>query len=423
MIKGLNLKSEIVKYILVLMSGTVIAQLISYLLAPVITRLYTPAEAAEMGLYVRIISVGAAIATARYELALPIIKNHTHAFRLYRFTLRVLVNVILACLIVVSIPAFLSNNASDAFFYLSIPVALGFLALMNLGTNWSIRQKKFKVITYSKITNSLSGNLAKVGLGFLGVGYVGLIIGTVVGLVLGGFFFLYDFFKSKNEHQVSTRSSRNFLIAKEYSEFPRINLPHTLMDLGRDLLVALIIWQLYEKEDYGLYNHSYQMLRIPLVLVGSAIGQVFFQKCAQMVNEGKDIYPLALKSVRTLTLLSIVPFSVIFFYGEEMFAFVFGEDWRGAGTYSEIMAPWFLVNFIASPISSLPLILRKQKAFFKIAVVGSVLMLAALALPKLIYDVSIETNLWILSLTQMVYLVFVIFKIFGFIRNTNLEKN
>src|SRR5690606_39670666 len=73
--------SDLLKYIMVLMSGTLIAQLLGFIFAPIITRLYTPAEAGELGLFIRVISFGAAIGTLRYEQALPILKADTHSFR------------------------------------------------------------------------------------------------------------------------------------------------------------------------------------------------------------------------------------------------------------------------------------------------------------------------------------------------------
>lgn len=420
---SINIKSDLAKYIMVLMSGTMIAQIFSYLLAPIITRLYLPEEAAEMGLYVRIIGIGATIATLRYELAIPIIKSDSHSFRIYRFALRIVLNVFLISFIAIIVPTLFAENASDRLFYLLIPVGIGLLAFSNLGTNWSIRNKFFNTISISKISNSLTGNLSKVGLGFLNMGYIGLILGVVIGLLLSAIFFFRDFGTSKKEHQISSKSTRNYLLAKQYDEFPKINLPHTLLDLGRDLLVVFIIWQLFSKADYGLYNHSYQMLRIPLVLAGASIGQVFFQKCAEMYHKGEDIMHLAKKSVLILFLLSIVPFSIIFFFGEELFTYVFGEEWRGAGVFSEIMAPWFMVNFVSSPISTLPLVLRRQKSFFLLSIFGSTMLVISLVIPGYFLEKSINETLWIASILQSLYLVFVIFIIFRYIQTTNGKKN
>lgn len=415
----LNLKSEFLRYILVLTTGTVLAQVISYLFAPVITHLYLPEETAELGLFLRIVGVGAAMATLRYELALPIPKIDIHSFRLYQIALRSTLIISLLALIILLVPAGFSADIDELIFYLLLPVALLFTAIYNIGTNWSVRLKFFRSISLSKVTNSLFGGTLKIVFGIFQFGYIGLIIGATLGIIASNFWFVRDYLTARNKFKVSSRSKRNYVLAKQYKDFPRINLPHVLMDLGRDLLVAVLLLELFSKEDFGLFDHSYRMLRLPLVLVGLGIGQVFFQRCAEKVNNGEPIRDLLLRSVKTLALLSIIPFGVVFLYGEEMFAFVFGENWRGAGEFSEIMVPWFLINFISSPISSVPLILNKQKEFFLLSAGSAVLMVGSIVLPYYLYQASIEMTLWIMSVSQAIYLLFIIFKIFDFARNKN----
>lgn len=414
MLGRLNLKSEFLKYVVVLMSGTVTAQLIAYVFAPVITRIYSPEEGAELGLFLRIIGVGAALATARYEFALPIAKTHGHSFRLYRLSFFISIIVSIVSILILLIPVIKGGDLNELLFYGLLPLGIFLTALYSLGTNWAIRLKHFKLITYARISNSIVGNVAKVSFGVAELGYIGLILGTVIGLVFSSIWFLIDFGKAKKIYNVRPLSPRNLLLAKEYIEFPTINLPHTLMDTSRELLMAVIIMEVFSKEDLGLYDHSYRMLRLPLVFVGLALGQVFFQRCAELYNEGKDISGVIKKSLITLTLLSIVPFTTLFFYGEEIFEWVFGEKWRGSGTFSEIMVPMFMINFISSPISSLPLVLRKQKEFFKLAFVASVLMILSLLVPKYIFDADVKVTLWTLSITYSIYLIYVIIRIYKF---------
>lgn len=422
MIKKLNVNAEFLKYIVVLMSGTMIAQLVSYLFAPIITRLYTPEEAAELGLFLRIISVGAAIATARYENALPILKADVHSFRLYRVAIRLTTIVSIVAVLILIIPFVFEENLYSYVFYALVPVGIFLTAVFNLGTNWSIRLKKFKSITYSRVSNSIITNAAKVVFGFMHVGYTGLIFSTIGGLILANIWFIKDYFETKKVFKFKLKSPRNYLLAKEYKEFPTINLPHTLMELSKDLVVAVLLLEFYSKEDFGLFDHSYRMLRLPLVFVGLAIGQVFFQRCAEKINNGEDILPMISRAVKTLALMSIIPFTAVFFFGEEMFAFVFGDAWRGAGTYAEIMTPWFMVNFIISPVSTLPLILRRQKDFFKIAIFGTIMMIATITIPYLVYEADIQLTLWIVSISQALFLIFVLYKIFDFVKENNKQE-
>ena len=149
---------------------------------------------------------------------------------------------------------------------------------------------------------------------------------------------------------------------------------------------------------------------------------MFFQRCSEMYNRGEDILPLVKKSVKILTLVSIIPFGFVFFFGDELFVWVFSEKWRQAGEYSQLMAPWFMLNFIASPISFLPLILSKQTTFFKIAIAGAISMILCFWIPEYFFQASIETTLWIVSSSQVAYFLFIIFKTFQFVRESHPKR-
>jgi O-antigen/teichoic acid export membrane protein len=123
-----------------------------------------------------------------------------------------------------------------------------------------------------------------------------------------------------------------------------------------------------------------------------------------------------------LALISILPFTLIFLFGDDMFAYVFSEKWRGAGEFSQIMAPWFMLNFIASPLSFLPLVLKKQRQFFLMAAAGTSMMLLAIVIPSFVFDADIKVMLWALSLSQTAYFIFFIFKILDYVRKSNLER-
>jgi O-antigen/teichoic acid export membrane protein len=419
MIKTVYLKSEVAKNIILLTSGTAFSQIIAYILTPIITRLFSPDESAELGLYIRIVTAGAAIATARYELALPIIKLDQHSFRVYYFALRLTLFTSIAALLILLYPILFSKDFSRVFYYLSIPFGIALLAFHNLGTNWSIRMKLFKLISYSKVISSGVSNVLKVVFGLLHSGYIGLILGTIIGFIAGCFFFLKDFNARKTVYGITSRSPRNSVLAKQFIDFPKINLPHVLMDLTKELLIATIIWNLFSQREFGLYNHTFQMLRMPLVLIGTSIGQVFFQRCAEKINNGENVFKVATQSIKTLLIFSVIPFVLIFFFGNELFTIVFGEDWKEAGQYAEIMAPWFMFNFVASPISSLPLILKRQGSFFRLALFGSLLMICTLLIPRWLFNADMVLTLWITSICQAIYQIFVIYVILRFAKNWN----
>ena len=77
--------SDVFKSFTVLFSGTLMAQVIGYAIAPILTRLYSNAEMGEMLYYMRLIAFISSIATLRYEAALPLPKRDEHSYLMYRF--------------------------------------------------------------------------------------------------------------------------------------------------------------------------------------------------------------------------------------------------------------------------------------------------------------------------------------------------
>ncbi|MDB2657598.1 hypothetical protein N9Y60_06010, partial [Crocinitomicaceae bacterium] len=78
--------------------------------------------------------------------------------------------------------------------------------------------------------------------------------------------------------------------------------------------------------------------------------------------------------------------------------------------FSEIMAFWLMMLFVVSPLSSLPLVLRRQKEFFFISFIGSGIQLVGFGvLPFVIGNSSAdwEQILWFVALAQIGYFTFV----------------
>jgi O-antigen/teichoic acid export membrane protein len=255
-------------------------------------------------------------------------------------------------------------------------------------------------------------NGIKIISGIFNFGVIGLIISHLVGSAMAVIVFLREYFVNKSTKGLERSGAKMKVLAKNYKDFPAVNLPHTLIDNGRELLIAFFVVEFFDQAIFGSYDHSFRMLKLPLVLVGASMGQVFFNRCSTAFSEKKAIYPLLRKTTLILAGLSIVPFSVIFFFGEELFVFVFGEQWAYSGQISEIIAPWLMINFIASPISTIPLVIGKQKLFFWLGLVSTLIQLAGFGLlPQLMEQGRITGNelFWIISASMSLFLILVIF--------------
>jgi O-antigen/teichoic acid export membrane protein len=52
---------------------------------------------------------------------------------------------------------------------------------------------------------------------------------------------------------------------------------------------------------------------------------------------------------------------VIFFISEDLFSFVFGQEWRVAGVYAKYLIPMFILKFVVSPLTNVHSVYEKQK--------------------------------------------------------------
>jgi O-antigen/teichoic acid export membrane protein len=130
----------------------------------------------------------------------------------------------------------------------------------------------------------------------------------------------------------------------------------------------------------GLYAFAFRILKAPLSLIGSALAQVFFEKATRAIENGQSVRPLFYELQKKMFIISIVPFTILFFYAPEIFSFVFSAKYNQAGQISQILVPWIFLNFLISPFSNLPIVLNQQKGAFFITIIDFVLKICSLAI-------------------------------------------
>jgi O-antigen/teichoic acid export membrane protein len=413
-------KSDVFKSFTVLFSGTLAAQAIGYAIAPILTRLYTTAEMGEMLYYLRLVSFIASIATLRYEAAFPLPKREDHSFLLYRFVY-ILSFWMLAFTAGVLIVLTWGFNLMhfEPWFLGCIIAGSAAIIIINVGTSWAVRTGSYGLISRQKIVNSLVSNALKWGFFFFAWSSFGLILATMLGFVISAFEFLWDYRKTHQNFRSFFSRKKTRAILREHKKFPLLNLPHVFLDNGRDMLLAALILGSFDASVFGAYGHAYQMLRIPLMLIGISIGQLFYNRSSEAMHRNKPVYPILLKTVRTLTFISMVPFTVLFFFGTEIFGLVFGDKWAISGSYAETMSFWLMVNFVLSPITALPLLLNRQKEALIVGFISAILQIIPFWVLPQWYGNSQEIfvlSLQVVSYAQALWLIFVLYLYFFYTR-------
>ena len=126
-----------------------------------------------------------------------------------------------------------------------------------------------------------------------------------------------------------------------------------------------------------------------------------------------------------LVKICIIPFIILGFSGEYIFAFIFGSEWGDAGIYAQIMAPWMFVNFISSPVSQIPLVFHKQKEFFYLSITATIFSLLGIYIGGKYFDIyyTLAIVTGINMIFQTYYIIWFYKLIKGFDKSLTLKDN
>jgi O-antigen/teichoic acid export membrane protein len=148
---------------------------------------------------------------------------------------------------------------------------------------------------------------------------------------------------------------------KKYKEFPLITTPNYLLHTLTNNLDSILILGFYNKSTAGFYALALKILNAPINLISNSIRDAFFKKISDYNHDSSRILKNFIKISSALFSLSIIPFGIIYFWGEDIFKILFGENWAVAGNIASQISVYLCVLFSLSPIFALLKVVKKQK--------------------------------------------------------------
>lgn len=384
-------RTEFASNVLTLMTGTAIAQAIPIAISPILTRIYSPNDFGVFGLYLAIVSIIAVAAAGRYELAIMLPKKDEDALNI--LVLSVIVSFFVCLLLFILILLFQNSfillflkkfshiKISEIRFWLFlIPFSVFFISLYQIFNYWSTRQKTFKLNAIAKVGQSSIYSTGSLGLSFVTQGPIGLILGNVLGFITA--FFILSWRWIKNFKTIIPLISKKLIKenAVKYKAFPIVNAGPALLSTMQDQGIIFIIAYFFTSHVVGFYSFVIRIVNLPVGLIGASMFQVFYQKASTLYNNNQSIRPTVVKLYIRSFLIGLPIFGVLFFFAPQIFSIVFSEKWRYSGEIAQIIAPWIFLNFISSPISSLPLITNNQKIAMYFVIVDFFFRIVALTI-------------------------------------------
>lgn len=348
--KKLLFRSEFNKNVATLFIGTTLAQAIPILLAPILTRIYEPAHYGEFSLFFSLTNILGIIAAGRYDMAiiLPKEKHEADHLQILCYVISIFIGI---CLLIIVI--FFKNQILHAlgsphfgFWLYFVPlnvVLYGFFQTITARFN---RDKAFGKMTYAKITQNSVSVILSISLGLGSLLRNGLIVGHLIGFISAIFLFI---------RQTSIKAGLSVLTLREtaikYNHFLLYNAPTALLNTIASALPIFYISHAASKAEVGFYGLVERVINAPIALIAYAVSQVLLEDVATRYREGRPIRTVLIKLLTNLFFIGVVPFSIIFFFAQDIFQLAFGPSWKEAGSYASILSVAFFMRFMVSPLS------------------------------------------------------------------------
>jgi len=362
-------KHPFIRNVLTIMTGTAIAQALNIMIAPLLSRLYDPHAFGVFAVYTSIVSIFIVVAGLRYELAIVLPKKQEEAVNVLYLSIIAVVLMTLLSIVVL----FLFRDYLELWFHIQgfeefiwwIPISILFFGIYNSLNYWSTRQKSFKRLSISQILRSISVAVTQLGGGISKVGSVGLIAGQAVGHTVATVALGKQIWK---EDRKTLSSSFNLKKIKElaykYKEFPIYSAPQALVNSLSQNAAPFILAAYFSPTVVGYYALSLRLLQLPINLIGESVRQVFYQRVAEIYNEGENLQKYLVKATTFLGAIIFIPSIFIFIFGPNLFSIILGKEWYEAGVYSQWMMLWLMFGFMNRPASATAQVLGLQKFLF-----------------------------------------------------------
>jgi O-antigen/teichoic acid export membrane protein len=369
------LQTKYIKNLTSLFSGNVISQVIPFVLAPFITRIYGPIEMGQFAQFIALVSLLGIIAAGRLELAILLPLPEAAVEKIIRTAFIITIAVSLSCFIFVIFKSQLKliyGESDPTSFIAVLPLGVFSIGILGILNNIAVRKQKFLNLSFGKILQSLTNSGTAIISGLLSAGTWGLVIAWLasqfvnIAILINGI--VWPFKMSR----LWKSEAKNVL--REHRDFPIVNALHAFSDLFLTQVVLFwVIERFYGNYDLGVFSTMIKYVKAPMIIITSAVAQLFYSEISMALKEKKDIKPLFKKTFTISALFGIPLVLCLFTFGPKLFSFYLGTVWESGGHYARYLTSYFLLFTVVSPISVIPILAHQQKTSFLYNAIGNLI--------------------------------------------------
>ena len=250
------------------------------------------------------------------------------------------------------------------------------VAAANLFKSWLNYLEDYKRLRTFQVTLVVAICSLTIFFGLVTENFFGLLLGFIVAHALCvSIFFIKQ--GLSNSLRPCLFDQKLYVLFKKNLSIPLLNASSVIFDRLSGYLLLFVLNFNHSAEFVGLYALVLRVIQSPLGVVSQGVSRVFAREVTRRFQNGGSPQKYAFLVFLTLLLCSLAPLSLLYPYAKEIFGFLFGEEWSGAGLVFRILMPVLCLKFAVSTISPVFVLTKQNRLLF-------LWRLSALILPAII---------------------------------------
>lgn len=362
-----------------LLAGTAASQMILFVAAIPLARLFSPAEFGVFSVGLAVATLLSVPATMGYEAAISLADTDEEAHAIASLALMCALALSISLAVVATWAYLLGGTAWGLRSgILLVPPSVLALAGWSVLKNIQARRDNFAVISQMGVASSAAQSLLQIAAGFTGLGGAGLLMGWMIARTLNALGLLY-----RAEFRLAKRVSEYRSTATAWRRFPLLAVTPALLNLMSIGAVAPLIAALNGVAFAGIFAFAARVLAAPAAFFGQAVASVFYPHAAAVDRRGGTLLQPVHTATTALALIAVPVFGFILLLGPQLFTLIFGSTWEQAGVVAAVLSPWLAANFVASPTSGLATVRNKLRQLFALGLLEAAFRLGLLVVGSL----------------------------------------
>lgn len=392
-----------------LSSSSVLLMLLPLVVTPILSRLYTPVDYSDWGVFASVVQIVNSFLFLSYEHTIVRENEAKNVPSLIVLCLIVSSTIIAIVYLLFSIGCQLDIKFFVDFPSIGLLIAILFIGgLYTLTSNVANREKKYGPMAIANIINGTSQAILRIALGLWPIISFGLIVGNVIAYLIGVTFLIISLFKVLKTYpfkSVTFSDVRQSAIRNK--KFAVFDAPARFIEFAIGHLALIVLSLFWAKSEIGCYSMIVQFVLLPISIVGSAMGNVFYRELSENIGNREAIQTATRRAAKITFAISLAPILFLVFGGDILLEKFLGSQWIGSGRMALCMVAYSVPIIMSEPLLPIYRVLDKQEIRFRFNVVNFVLSIGLLIATSFLFkDIYMVVMIYSISYAIVRFLIY-----------------